>query len=315
MIEETHNLDAVYALAVSPDFATDGICFAAASSGVFRSEDGGRTWGYALQCLNLQSALPTSAVAVSPTFAIDHSVFAGTSGGVLRSSDGGKTWQVSMLPPPAPMALALTVSPRFVEDGVLLVGTMEDGVFRSGDRGLRWSRWNFGLLDLHILTMVMSASFADDETLLVGTETGVFRSTNGGRAWREVDFPIDYAPVLSLALSPAYATDGVIFAGTESHGLFRSDDRGKTWRSLGEVLAAGPVNGLVIGREFPAKPHVLAVLDRALLVSRDGGQSWSPWEAATPTEEVGLSAVAAPLGLGQGAPLLLGRMEGGVVRI
>lgn len=67
----------VYALAVSPDFAVDRVCFAARSSGLYRSEDAGRTWCAAYDSLALPVPLATSAVAVSPGFASDGTVFAG----------------------------------------------------------------------------------------------------------------------------------------------------------------------------------------------------------------------------------------------
>ena len=42
--EETEVQDAVYALATSPEFARDGVCFAARNSGLYRSDDGGGAW-------------------------------------------------------------------------------------------------------------------------------------------------------------------------------------------------------------------------------------------------------------------------------
>jgi photosystem II stability/assembly factor-like uncharacterized protein len=206
------------------------------------------------------------------------------------------------------------VSPNFTYDGTLLAATMEDGVFRSADRGSHWYPWNFGLLDLNILSMAISRDFADDETIFVGTESGIFRSTNGGRAWREVNFPPEFAPVLSLALSPDYAHDGTLFAGTESNGLFRSDDRGRTWARLGEDAVGDAVNGIVLSPEFPAKPDVLVMLNDALFVSRDGGRSWSDWKAGLPIGG-GMASLAAPQGLDPGAPLLVGLVEGGVLRV
>lgn len=71
---------------------------------------------------------------------------------------------------------------------------MEDGIFRSANRGERWSPWNFGLLDLNVLALAISPCFESDETIFAGTESGIFRSTNGGRAWREADFPLSWHP-------------------------------------------------------------------------------------------------------------------------
>jgi photosystem II stability/assembly factor-like uncharacterized protein len=307
-------LDIVYSLATSPDFERDGVCFAARASGLFRSEDGGFIWQAAYASLELETPLMTAAVAVSPDFEADQSVFAGVPGAILRSVDGGQGWYIATLPSPPSFVSTLVVSPNFAHDGTLLAGTLEDGVFRSSDRGRHWAAWNFSLLDLNVLSMAISLHFADDETLLVGTDSGIFRSTNGGRAWREVNFPSELAPVLSLALSPNYADDGVLFAGTESGGLFYSDDRGDSWTRLGEDAVIDTVNSIVLSPAFPAKADVLVLLSNALLISRDGGRSWSDWKTGLPIEQ-GLASVAAPLGLNSGAPLLVGLVEGGVLRI
>jgi photosystem II stability/assembly factor-like uncharacterized protein len=306
--------DLVYGLAASPDFADSGICFAARRSGLYRSDDGGVTWHSAYDSLGLEAPLPTMAVAMSPGFESDNNVFGGVPGGVTRSVDGGDSWSVSILPSPPPLVSALAVSPDFGQDGVVFASTMDDGVLRSADRGSRWASWNFGLLDLSVFCIAISPEFADDETLFAGVETGVFRSTNGGRAWRETDFPIDFAPVLSLALSPDYAQSGVLFAGTESYGLFRSDDRGRTWQRIGEEAITDAVNGVILSPEFPAKPHVLVALGTALLVSRDGGQSWTDWKDGLDLEQ-GVASIAAPQGLDADAPLLVGLVGGDVLLV
>jgi photosystem II stability/assembly factor-like uncharacterized protein len=311
MTEQAEHQDVIHALAGSPDLH---ISLSARSSGLYRSEDGGLTWHGAYGSLNLQTPLPTAAVALSPGFASDRTVFAGVPGGILRSADGGHTWTAVQLRSPPPFVYSLVVSPDYAQDGVVLAGTMEDGVFRSGDRGAHWAAWNFGLLDLSVLCLSMSPAYADDETVFAGTDSGIFRSMNGGRAWRETNFPADWAPVLSLALSPGYGADGMLFAGTESAGLFRSNDQGRTWNRLGEEVIAGPVNSVVLAPDFPAQPAILALLGNALLVSRDGGRSWSDWKPGLPVDR-GLTAVAAPQGLGPGAPLLVGLADGAVLRI
>jgi photosystem II stability/assembly factor-like uncharacterized protein len=314
MTEETRFQDITYALAASPSFAQDGICFAARGSGLYRSEDGGQTWQPAYGALDLKAPLPTMAVAVSPGFASDRTVFAGVPGGILRSFDGGATWDVVQLPSPPPVISTLVISPDYVRDGILLASTVEDGVFNTSNRGGHWVAWNFGLLDLNTICMAISPDFARDETLFVGTDSGIFRSTNGGRAWREVDFSLELAPVLSLALSPAYSEDSILFAGTESQGLYRSDDGGRSWLRLGGDVISEAVNGILLSPDFPTKADVLIMLSETLLLSRDGGQSWSEWGGAVQFSE-SLACVAAPQGLDPDDPLLVGVVDGGVLRI
>ena len=57
-----------------------------------------------------------------------------------------------------------------------------------------------------------------------------------------------------------------------------------------------------------------AIMGAALLISRDGGQSWSDWRAGAPVAE-GVVSVAAPQGLAPGAPLLAGLVTGQILRL
>jgi photosystem II stability/assembly factor-like uncharacterized protein len=315
MTEETQAQDLVYALAASPGFARDGICFAARPAGLYRSEDGGHTWQFAYESLNLDNPLATTAVVLSPDFETDQTVFAGVAGGLLRSTDGGLTWQASVLPSPPPLVSTLAISPAFTRDGTVLAGTMEDGVFRSADRGSHWYPWNFGLLDLNVLALAISPGFAEDETLFAGAESGIFRSTNGGRAWREVDLPVGFTPVLSLALSPNYHSDGRLFAGTEAHGLLYSEDRGQSWVRLAENQITEVVNGVILSLQYPDQPDILVMQSDGLVFSGDGGRTWQSRPVPELAEGAGLSAVAAPEGLAPDKPLLVGLVGGQVMRI
>jgi photosystem II stability/assembly factor-like uncharacterized protein len=314
MSDNTPSQDTAYALAVSPDFALDGICFAARASGLYRSDDAGLTWFSAYEALKLEAPLTTTAVAVPPTFRSDATVFCGVSGAILRSADGGQTWQATLLPPPPTPVSALVTSPAYAEDGMVLAATLEDGVYATDNRGDHWVPWSFGLMDLNVMTLAVSPDFASDETVFAGTESGVFRSTNGGRAWRETDFPMECGPVLSLAVSPGFANNGTVWAGTEEHGLFRSQDSGKTWQRVGEGELTDAINAIVLSPAFPSQPHLLVMQSRTLMVSRDGGYSWSPWKDDLHFEE-GLTCIAAPFGLEAGAALLVGLGDGGVRRV
>lgn len=301
--------DIVNGLAVSPHFARDGICFAARSTGLYRSDDGGGRWRLAYDSLGLAAPLATISVVVSPAFADDRTLFAGVNGGILRSTDGGAAWQIITLPEPAPLVTTLAVSPGFADDGLVFAGTLEDGVFRSSDHGRSWAAWNFGLLDRNVLTLAVSPHVAEDETLFAGTGSGLFRSSNGGRSWRELPLPVECATVLSVAVAGA-----TLVVGTEGTGCFASEDGGRSWRRLGQAALEGAVNTIVSSQYGAADLRLLVLLDDTLVRSDDGGASWSAWP---PSGEApaGIAAVAATGGLEGGSALLAGLYDGAVVRL
>jgi photosystem II stability/assembly factor-like uncharacterized protein len=301
----SHPQDLVYALAASPNFRADGICFAARTSGLYVSRDGGSNWESAYASLGLPAPLMTTAVALSPGFGTsDQLVIAGTHGGFLRSQDGGQTWSSTELPPPPPLISCLALSPGLSQDGIAFAGSTNDGIFLSTDQGITWDSWNFGLLDLNVLCLVLSPSFEQDKTLFVGTESGLYVSRNGGRSWREPAFPQEARPVLSLAISPSFASDGILFAGTEGHGVFVSHDSGKTWNGLAEH-APEPINVLLIGSDFATTHQLLRLSGTTIQFSLDAGATWQNLDVDSLENQV-VTCIAAPNGLGEGTPLLLG---------
>jgi len=312
VVDEIALEDTVFALAASPDYAADRTVYAARATGLYRSTDCGASWQPAYGSLSLQSDLVTSAVAVSPDFVRDRTVFAGGSGGVVCSYDAGQTWHVITLPTPPSIISCLAFSPTYADDGIAFLGTMEDGVYRSADRGQSWARWNFGLFDLRVLALDLSPDFSHDETVFAGTETGIYISKSGGRSWRPLSLPDEAAPILSLAVSSGFAHDGVLWAGTDSTGLWVSADRGKTWRRSGAEELQVSVNALIISDQSSTEQQLLALATEGLLLSRDGGDTWTAL-AAELLAELEPSAVVAPVGI-EGV-LLVGLADGRVLRL
>lgn len=293
--------DAPFALAASPEFARDGICFAACGAGLFRSLDGGESW----DLLPTSSEPVTTALAVSPAFARDRSVFAAVKGGVLRSSDAGDTWFTAAFAAPPPVFSALFASPDFERDGLLLAGTLEDGVFSSADRGARWQAWNFGLFDLNVLCLALSPAWTQDETVYAGTETGLYRSTNGGRAWRHSAFPTELAPALSIACFEDGDSTHLL-VGSENNGLLRSCDQGDSWEQVGDGVVSGAVNQLHAAPEADGGLALYALTNDGVSCSDDCGRSWTELIRVD-----GLPTAMLPLG----DILLLGVQGAGVMRL
>jgi hypothetical protein len=219
-----------------------------------------------------------------------------------------------MMQSPPPLVLSLLVTPDHAADGIVLAATAQDGVLRSADRGVTWASWNFGLLDPNVIALALSPDYRRDETIFAGVESGVFCSTNGGRSWREVPFPMELAPVVSLALSPNYAQDRTILAGTEEHGLHISRDDGESWLRLGEVALDTVINAVIVSPDFADHQDILVLGGEGLALSRDGGITWRDFSKVLPAESQG-TCILAPVGLGPGAPVLVGLDSGSVLRI
>ena len=300
-----------FAAASSQGTESNPIYFAARTSGLFCSRDGGQTWESAYATLNANERLPTTSVAIVPNFERERTVFAGLNGAILRSHDGGTNWQPSRLPSPPPAISALAVSPAYAEDGIVFAGTNEDGVLVSNDRGRNWTAWNFGLLDLNILCLGISPDFATDETLFAGTESGLFRSTNGGRAWKEVLLPIGFDAILSLAFLPNFAQNGTLFVGTENKGLLLSRDGGKSWQHLTETISAAPVNQILLS-PFAPSGEIFILHGGELQVSKDAGKTWKPWNVRRLGDKIITAALALNIPAGS---MLIGFEDGRIFRV
>jgi photosystem II stability/assembly factor-like uncharacterized protein len=141
--------------------------------------------------------------------------------------------------------------------GIILVGTYDDGVFRSTDDGLTWSRiwisqrnnaWSFARVDS---TLVFLGAYQD----------GVYRSTDGGKNWTKAGLGSN------SALCVLYTSGRVLLTASDS-GIFRSTDQGYTWSYFstgGNVrsIVQAP-NGTVFASEFGG-----------ILRSTDQGNTWS----------------------------------------
>lgn len=291
--------DYVYCSAASPNFKKDGLVFVAKKSGLYRSTDRGKTWEDAFASLNLSTPLPITFAAVALAGEIT-CVFACAAGQILRSLDAGQTWQVAALDTPAPLVTALVASPDFAQDGTLLAATVQDGIFRSTNRGVNWTGWNFGLYDPNINAL----AFVDAQIIFAGTQSGIFRSSNAGRSWRDIDFPIDCAPVVCLAVS----RDGTIYAGTETEGLHVSRDGGKTW--------AGLTEGAVEQIHLDARGKLLILRDGELLLSENGGGSWRAARPGfEPVSDISAFTTLPGLDSAKGKKLLVGLSNGEIIRL
>ncbi|MDH3284001.1 MAG: DUF6080 domain-containing protein [Acidobacteriota bacterium] len=151
-LESMERRTAAVALSISPAYAQDRTVFAATSSGVLATTDGGETWRR-LPGEAYGGDSKIEAIAVSPDYARDRTVIVSARGrGLFRSEDGGQSFapigggllRDQQIPAnfdgfPQPLAPPLVLSPSFATDRTAYAFSDHE-LLISKDAGDSWSR-------------------------------------------------------------------------------------------------------------------------------------------------------------------------------
>ncbi len=146
---------------------------------------------------------------------------------------------------------------------------------------------------------------APDGSVLVGSDTGIYRSTDGCKSWQHV-FKGDMVSSIILV-------DKFLFAGG-LQGLLRSADGGGHWDLIeaqnGRALQIGSIESGVTAIFTGVSPYKDAVQNRIksdLLVSADGGETWTSLDATLPSNQN-------VFGIVQSGPYLFCSLDSGIYR-
>src|SRR5450830_844247 len=215
-------------------------------------------------------------------------MLAATSHGVFSSRDG-MAWSESSIGITNLTLAGLAASP--VDADVLYAAT-DQGVFRSTDAGISWSRCSESKQTLSVLVL------QDGRTVLAGTSDGsVLRSIDGGDHWIAVTRGIPGIRVSILASRATGPT--IVYAGTDD-GFAVSNDAGVTWetRNIG-LVATTPAGSSTPRTEVAALlpdtatpgTVILSLLGQGLYITRDDGNRWKRLQSSMDTPWVDSLAV------------------------
>jgi photosystem II stability/assembly factor-like uncharacterized protein len=153
----------------------------------------------------------------------------------------------------------VNVTALFVSGADIFAGTQQDGLFRSTDRGLSWTKTN-------LPASIVFSFAANDESLFVGLFDGIYRSTDQGRSWTKADAGLPpEVNARALAISGSH-----LLAGTFAGRIYRSTDQGQSWADLTSRMGEQTrVNALAVSGTTLFAGTVCGVLR-----STDQGQSW-----------------------------------------
>jgi photosystem II stability/assembly factor-like uncharacterized protein len=259
---------------VAADPTTRDVVYAAAATGgLWRSNDGGATFAIAWDDQLPQSmgavAVDSRGVVWAGTGEPDHgggSAYYGK--GVYKSTDGGATWTNMGLSAGDTIG-QIVIDPR--DDDrvfVAVMGALHDteptrGLFLTEDGGASWTRVivpdsaSTGVIDVTINKtnpdIMLATSWdkiRDEKSRIYGKNSFLYRSTDGGRSWTNIHQPPlpQSEDIVGQPITATYVGRmGVDFsdsdpnraylissaAGGNFNGFFTSTDAGTTWTPVG----------------------------------------------------------------------------------
>lgn len=274
---------------------------AAASGGVWRTDNGGTTFEPVFES---QASYSIGCIAIDPSNR--HTIWVGSGennsqrsvswgDGVYRSRDGGKTWQNVGLKNSEHIG-RIAVDPSdsntvwVAAQGPLWKAGGERGVYKTTDGGETWQHVlsiseHTGVNEVHLDPADPSVAYASAYqrrrhvwTLINGgPESAIYKTTDGGATWRKLDSGLPSVDMGRIGLAISTVDPDVLFAIVEAQrgkgGTFRSLDRGESWSKMSGKVSSSPQ----YYNELVCDPHdvdTVYCLDTYTSRSRDGGKTW-----------------------------------------
>ncbi len=231
--------------------------------GVFRSDDGGKTWK------ELPGAHGKSirALAMAPS---DHNTLViGALDGVFRSRDGGATWQ--RMTPENPWVaenhssmknfVSVAIDPQ--NPDVVYAGTRHLA-WKTSDGGKDWHNVKDGMLDdSDVFSIIIDPK--TPSRVYASACSGIYKSDNGAELFHRVQ-GLPHSAIRTRVLKQDPVRSSIVYAGTTG-GLWKTVDGGARWSlvTASDVI----VNDVLIDPRNPDRVLVATDL-RGILASNDG---------------------------------------------
>lgn len=287
------NPDVLYAGTGQPEPRYD----VAAGEGVFRSDDGGKTW----RSLGLDDTKYVGRIWVSPTDpntvlvgAVGHFFGPSAERGVFRSTDGGRTWTHALKiddwtgvvdlasdpnNPNVIFAASWTARQYPWQSYFTPIAGTGSAIWRSTDGGATWTRlggqgWPSGPLGrISLATTHTASGLRIYATVDSKTDGGLWRSDDGGASWKLVNKGGAFSGYYSSRVTVDPRDPDVVWLVGQS--VRRCSEGGAKC----EIFRGSPG-----GDDYhfvwinPAHPdHMATGSDQGAAISVDGGQTWSSW--------------------------------------
>jgi photosystem II stability/assembly factor-like uncharacterized protein len=247
----------IYAITVT----SHGKIFVGTSTGVYCSNDTGKTWA------SRKSGLPINSSVGTITSDAEGNVYAGIySTGIYRLMNNDTTW-IEMNTGLTKKNISSVVAHPVKQ--IVYAGTYNSGSFLWIKNGTSWSTIDTSLSDPHIGCFLVDTL---NNNIFAGTWSGVFRSSNDGTTWQRVGSTTSFV-ITTMAVN----SKGYIFAGSSNYGIFRSTDNGMNWVPKNTAMFDSLVSNLIVN----SKDIIYTSTSMGVFYSTNDGNSWVPISGVT----------------------------------
>ncbi|TRO67299.1 VPS10 domain-containing protein [Christiangramia sabulilitoris] len=279
--------------------------FGAAGGGVWKTENGGRSWenlsdgyfGGSIGSIEVAKSDPNVIYVGGGEKTVRGNVSSGY--GIWKTEDAGKTWNKAGLEKSRHVARMVTHPDDYNTVYAAVLGniykpTEERGVYKSTDGGKNWRKVLFSNSQSGAVDLIMDPNnprilFASTwnvqrtpYSLSSGGEgSALWKSTDSGENWKEISknkgFPSDTLGIIGVTVSPV-DSDRVwaIVENKEKGGVYRSDDGGESWEQINDDRSLRQ-RAWYYTRIYadPKNKDIVYVLNVNYHKSTDGGKSFS----------------------------------------
>jgi photosystem II stability/assembly factor-like uncharacterized protein len=189
-------------------------------------------------------------------------------GGVFLSEDGGKTWtDVAQMHGQSVLSLARSTS----DPNMIVAGTLQ-GVFRSGDNGVHWSRISpVGSTEIHEVES-LAIDPTDPQVIYAGTWHLPWKTVDGGAHWVNIKRGIiEDSDVFSILVDPVKPQSVYLSACS---GIYKSTDAAAEFKKV-EGIPSTARRTRKLEQDPEHLDTVYAGTTEGLYRTLDGGQVWN----------------------------------------
>lgn len=250
------------------------IMYIASGSGIYKSENGAKTWRYILSGINAVGVVldPYSSSIIYTAGIV------GQNGKIIKSLDGGVSW-VDIYTEPSTNNAVVAIALSDTNSSLVIAGLNTGEIIRSIDGGHTWqAAKNFS-------ERIMRIRFGSSGSVYALTShKGFYKSMDQGLTWNLASSVLSSDSISNAGQAPSSVTAfydlaldqkqfGVLYLGSEQ-GLIRSVNDGGTWSFVSLPVKNASLRVSSVAVNPNNSNNIFVAVGSTVFKSLNGGLTW-----------------------------------------